>query len=80
MKEESASPLSAANVSGSAGSENNATAAVDVNSLLLLSQSAPTNWGSGGQGGAAVLQQPQQLTNDQLNTEFNTSVDKVGSG
>ena len=91
LKEESSSPISTANVSGSAGSTaENSTAVVDVHShpLHLLSQSVPTNWGGGGGGGSqqqhSQLQhqqqqhhQYQQQQRQQQTTGFNTSVDQV---
>jgi len=91
LKEESSSPISTANVSGSAGSTaENSTAVVDVHShpLHLLSQSVPTNWGGGGGGGSqqqhSQLQhqqqqhhQYQQQQRQQQTAGFNTSVDQL---
>ena len=90
VKEESSSPISTANVSGSAGSTaENSTAVVDANSqqLHLLSQSVPTNWGGGGGGGSqpqlhSQHQQQQhhhqqQQHNHHQAAGFNTSVDQV---
>lgn len=90
LKEESSSPISTANVSGSAGSTaENSSAVVDVHShpLHLLSQSVPTNWGGGGgsQQQHSQLQHQQQQHHHQYQRQqrqqqtagFNTSVDQL---